>query len=543
MTLRYAWRNGDGDVEEFTDKVRNLTLNAAHQTEEASHATYTVLVDDPGGTFDVTGHRIIAIWEDDASDEDDQYLAIGYAQRRRYSRADLIEGMGTGGRVIEIDVFDLNTILSRRVFRSGEADRPAETDVARMQWIRGTVEASLIDDDRYLSTATPVSMDKVDYQWQTLLSAIQDCMEASGKNAYLTWFGDDEATFNPTTDPWGAFSLVYDFDGSDYYPSTARLTNVAADVDDETTFIIETADLERSPDRTYSGIVLPYDGETAYGERAATATAYARIDGIMNGANVKTAAKAKARIARYLADHDDEEDRLTIVFNMRPEDVNLVKSGMLVDVKFSHLADPEGAGIDYAADYVSVRILSRQVEHDESTGFAFYRIKVEATPAISRPAACPVTETGDYHPLGEATSDADGNVQYLRAGLVYPEVPTPAFAGHWHFPEYGAGGSGTVDYAGDCTGSIVRFIVSGNGTATIHTATYSGQTRSLTARLQHRVGAEVVVDETQTGETGDDFEFTVDTHGGVNCYHWIDVGDNGPACGSKWGFAGAEWAA
>ena len=78
-----------------------------------------------------------------------------------------------------------------------------------------------------------VNMDAVDYLLQDALSVYNDAAQQSGKNYFLTYFGDVGVD---AQNLWGYFSLWYDFAASSNYPSTASLSNVAADVDMATVF-------------------------------------------------------------------------------------------------------------------------------------------------------------------------------------------------------------------------------------------------------------------------------------------------------------------
>ena len=528
MTKQYLYRGPEGTLVDISSRCRKYRLRAAEAAEEAQPQMWELVIDDPDGTFEMVGHRIIAVRETEIAGPD-KFVAVGYTFDQRVRRGPYRTG---AGREWVTQVVDINPVLSRRIVREGK--RPAETDVARAQWLFGLVIAELIDDLRYLFTDGAIQMDAVDYSDQTMDAVMRDLREASGKNMWLSHFADDTGDFDDELNPWGEFTLWYGHDDREDYTSSLRISNDLADVDGSTTFFAGLeAELEIKNDRIFSGILVPYDGAKAYGERTSTATTYARRDGVMPSLNVKSKAKAQARVGRYLAYHDVPDYVVTDTIRVPLDQVNDVRPGMRMEARYTHFP----FGLD---DWTWYRVLDRVVRDEESE--QHYTIDLTLEPPKVVATACEVTADGEYPPLGGPTSDATGNVQYLRAGLAFPEIPTPGFEGHWHFPQYGAGGSGTTDSAGDCTGSFVRFIVGGNGTATIHTATFSGQSRNLVARLQHRVGAEIVTDETQTGETGDDFTFTVDTHAGVNCYHWIDVGDNGPACGSKLGFAGAEWA-
>lgn len=362
MAIKYYVRDATGTVVEVAGRIRALTTDSTVNAEEGSVGMFRVDIDDPDASYRVGGHRIFYVVETDA-DPMDQIIAIGYTQERVISRGDLIEGVGTGGRVISVDVADLNTILSRRVMTGADAKRPAETDVQRVRWLVMTNEAALIDDSRYLDGSQPKMMDAVDYRGQMLSTVLEDCAEASGKNYGVTWFQNGADPHTQTV-----FSFFYVFPGDPIWDSTARLTNVGSDVDDVTTFVVASADLTQSPMRVYSGIYGTGDGISRYDQRLATATAFARRDTIMSFPNVKSAAKLTTRIDRMLVDLATEEYRVAITFYMRPKDVNRVRPGMRVQVKFSHL--PElGSG------YVWVRMLSRQVtQGEDETGFAFYKI-------------------------------------------------------------------------------------------------------------------------------------------------------------------------
>lgn len=149
------------------------------------------------------------------------------------------------------------------------------------------------------------------------------------------------------------------------------------------------------------------------------------------------------------------------------------------------------------------------------------------------------TADGTYGPNLSATSAGTGNVFYIKPGVIEPGlVPNPGYVGAWSFAVYNSGG---VDYAGDCTGSTARCLVIGNGVAVIHTATYSGSARTVTATLRHWVAGTPTTDSFASATTGTDIVVPVSTHGGDHCTHTIDVVDAGPTCGGKWGFAGFDW--
>jgi hypothetical protein len=535
--LHWYYRNDDGDIVELVGQVQfagsadegtdGLVTNA----EEGSVGRAQIRVDDPTGTFSISGHRKVYAVEDEAIDDDYAgVIGVYYTNIQEIVEGSPFDGVG---RVWVVSLDDLNTVLDRRILLWDHWNRPAETDVERVMALYGRPELALIDDDTYISSEHPVRMSKADYRKQKARDLLDDCAQQGQKNWYVLNLkkAPDEAGDT------NLFSLWYGKGTLDTFVSPVEISNVPADIAGGAyPPAARQSRLKRDPERVFSTVVVEGDGFYRVVSRPATAAAFALggRDTNMAAPNVKDPKVATARGLAYVEALATQVQRIETAIVVDAADVNAIVAGQYASsVRFSWMTPPFDTGVPMRAVTRTVRPLAP----------GKYEIALELD--LDSPlnaALCEAMDDGEHHPLGGPISDAEGRIHYLRAGLTYPEVATPDFEGHWHFPEYGAGGSGTVDYAGDCTGSFVRFIVSGTGTATIHTATYSGQSRNLVARLQHRAGAEVVVDETQTGATGDDFEFEVDTHGGVNCDHWIDVIDNGPACGSKWGFAGAEWA-
>lgn len=531
MAIRYYLRDATGTNVEVTGRVRALSADFSVNAEEGSVGMFRVEFDDPDGTFRVGGHRGFSVNEDEAP-LGDQRVVSGYTQERTIGRGDLVEALGTGGRVIAVDVADLNTVLSRRVMTGSDANRPAESDVARMQWAVLTNEASLIDDSRYLSTASPVLMDAADYRGQPLTNILEDCAEASGKNYFLTWFGGGD-TF--------AFSLAYFRAGDAIWDSTARLTNVAADVDDTTTFIVSSADLTQSPMRVFSGIYGMGDGITDYRQRGGTATDFARRDTIMSFPNVKSAARLTARLDRLLPSLANEEYRVAVEFFVRPADVNRVRPGMRVQARFSHL--PEiGSG------YVWLRMLSRQVSQDQDeTGFAFYRISGVFSAQASACAGGAYAETagGSYPPLhdnGSGTGTTNGVVYYCAAGYAYPVVPTPGHVGAWPFPVWGFGGTPDRSETAywEPSGSQLRLIVVGDGSMTFEMSS-TGGTETFNWQLLHGPESGGVIDASGTGSAGTPVVVPVSSHSGAQCVHRIVVSRAGATSSTYFGFAGSTW--
>lgn len=393
MAPVYKFR-GVGETSTFTtitEYFRLYTLDVATNAEEGSVAQSTIRAQDPSGAFDIVGHRQVRIYEDTATGSNTTIYA-GYTGGRRISRGDY---RTTTARVWDIDLVDLNSVLARRVMNGSDCNRPAETDVARLQWLLTTGEAVLISDDLYLNTSGAVQMDAVDYRGQRLSDIINDCAQASGKN-YFVWFREE-------TDE---FSLWYDFASSTSYSSPIRLTNVLSEVDSAWTFAISPdTELSRSPDRVNSGVYLPYDGGAIYLQTFTTANAFARRDAVMPAENVKSLAKATARATRYLGEMNTEEDVITTTVTLPAAKVNFLMQGMRVQFRATHLPGYEG--------FVWARALNRSVFQVSEE---FYEVKLELSVA---PAVCSIAF------VQEADGGPEGGVSTTFARADLPSAPTP----------------------------------------------------------------------------------------------------------------------
>ena len=153
------------------------------------------------------------------------------------------------------------------------------------------------------------------------------------------------------------------------------------------------------------------------------------------------------------------------------------------------------------------------------------------------------TPSGIYPPNLGNVSVGGGNVIYLRAGLAFPVVPTPGFAGAWNFPTYNHAGA---DYYGSCVGNFSRNIVGGNGIITIPTLLgFDGHPHTWVAVLQHidPITHNPVTVQTLHGAFGDPVAVhIIGADPTTFCYSWVDVSDDGPNCnGNAGGFDGFTW--
>lgn len=360
MPLRWRFHDDNDNYVEADQGVPTGATEVISHAEELSVGTSSLAMDDRNINLAHRGHRVIwaEVEETVASGSNAGPIVwAGFTASR-----DIFRGDAPLERQWTVSIVDPNTIPERRIGLDAEWNRPAETDVARMQWLLTTEAMELVTDTIHLSTATPVQMDATDYRKQRAADVINDCMQQSGKNCFISF--KEGASGRP------AFWIWYGRDSLSAWDSGIRITNNLADIDSSTTFAAaEDTKLTRDPSRVYSGVVVDYDGGYVYAERAATAERFTERDATMRAENVKTKAKATARAFRYLADISTEEDIITTAIIVEPEQANILREGHLVEVKLTHIGD--------YSDWVSMRVLKRTFRELAPD---VYQIAVELTP-------------------------------------------------------------------------------------------------------------------------------------------------------------------
>jgi hypothetical protein len=161
-------------------------------------------------------------------------------------------------RTWDTTLVDYNNTMWQRVIRGSDGNRPAETDVARINWIIGSAYTATVSDAGLISSTGPVNMDATDYRGRYPADVAADCGNASQKN-YFVYF--DEATWHP--------AFAYFDPTSTLYTSSLQFSNVESDVDSSTTFAA-TGVLDLDPSAVYSGVYLRYAGGTVYRQNATT---------------------------------------------------------------------------------------------------------------------------------------------------------------------------------------------------------------------------------------------------------------------------------
>ena len=404
MGARHYWiAPGETTWTEVVASIEIEEWQTKESAEEGTAPLMRVIVYDPDMVYDFVGHRPWRIIEDQITDGDD-IIYQGYIATQEISRGEGAKGEPLG-RVWALDISDANTLWARRAMLGADCNRPAETDVERMQWLLGTNEAAAFDDiTTYVSTDDPVDMDKNDYRGQMFNQIADDCAQQSGKNwyAWVMWSGSAYEVF-----AWYGDDSLTDFS------STLSLTNdlddlVMADIEDGTSLywpISRDTKLARDPSRVFSGAVVPYDGGYAYAVDDDTADTYARRDSVQPAANVKTATKAKARARRYVNSLDEQDERITTSVEVPAALVNQLRQGMRIPYKATHQPGYE--------DYVWCRILNRALQ--QIYAGSWYRVTLEL--AGPKGAAASGGGTGVFATLDAAEGPFAANlIRFVGSG-------------------------------------------------------------------------------------------------------------------------------
>jgi len=437
LQVRY---NSATDVADVVTVRQGASFSAA--AEEGAVATSQIIVDDPDNSLNYVGLRRLYAYETTAPAHN-QMVYNGYLQDRTIGRQPA-EGPDDDeevmGRRWALNVADTNSLLSRRLITGADGDRPAETDIARIQWLLDSNDSYLSNPhdtwenpSPYIDTGDPVDMDAADLRGQTAFDVLNDCAQRSGKFWFATYYEANDSV-PPTNN--GSIALFYAFDYSTLYSSTLRLTNVRADVDNATTFaVLPDASLSRDPTRAYSGVYLTYDGGSLYAQSTNVANLFQQRDAAVSNVNIKTAAKATALATRYLGDASSEDDRISARFVVPKQHVNLLREGQRFEAKFSHLPG--------LSSYTWLRCLRRTVtpRSDEEYEIAITATGVPVPSLIQSKSSgmisggtVSVTVTLDTVPVPGDT---------LIAALYTRNYTTPVWPAGWaleHFVNFTGGG-------------------------------------------------------------------------------------------------------
>lgn len=557
MSLAVWAEDNDGEIVEWPDKLRVSTLEVTINAEECSSGSSEVVLDDATADFYVRGLKPMYFVESEATG-DDRFGIIGpfWTERRAVRRGNERTG---SRREWGITVRDLNSLLTYRIQKGTDAERPDETDVERMEWVIGTAEiigghgdhGFTIEETEFLFTDAPVDMGETSYVGVEGGSVINDCMQQSGANAYLynapndyspirvgIWYGRTERSDFASLHK---ISNVLDDISPEYFDNFEGVTPQY-----ETGYVFPPsldAVLDRDPSRQITGAMLQWDGGNTYGSSPIITPTLTRRDMSFSGELVKNETQATARVQRYLTDLAEEDDAIECAVVVPAWLVHAFEAGHRVQFKNSYMPG-------YEDDYVWMRVARvtiRQIVGEDGEALGRYELGLDLRaetppgpplpppvgPFVCEGGAYDATETGDYARNGSQITLSHGLIFYSRPGLGPPTVPTPGYHGTWFFPVF----DGTADFNCDAI-SQERLLVVGPGTMTIHTTNQKRGGATLAATFTAEVWKKVdgvgvpdVLLDTVIGTPGVDLEIDIPNDDATDCIHYVEVYGNSGSMG------------
>jgi hypothetical protein len=584
MTALHYYRNNDGDMEHVVTVLRWVYTGQA-RAEEGQAGTWEVFVDDPDMTLDFVGHRRWIIYEDD-SDDANEVVVDGLTQGVRFAHSggDVTNPVG---RVVIVEIADLNTLFQYRVMIGSDSQRPEETDVERVTAIANSEEMGYFDDLSFISAGSPVDMEEENVRGQYTHQVFDSCAQDTGKNWYIFSTGDHVSG----TD----IALWYGRDSLDTRTSPLSLSNDPADLDMQavndgtaTTYPLGAdTELRRDYGRQYSGAYgtfqggakyipddeNPYDPNITLGGR----------DVVHPAPEIRSRARMKRRLLRVLRDHATPDEVIKTTPVVPANKVSQLGAGMRIATTATHLPNYESggylrilsaaprpigrkAGVDMYSVALELQGPASGANPDECEVMG--RDYTDANPATAYDIPVGNTPSGSYTynsadggQFGDFVSPGtQGRVFYLSAGggaaRVRPIPGAPADAtgwgGGWAFSDYGAAKGGMPD--GNADGGLggsegaakLQIMVVGPGELTIW-ATSNSDAHWVLYRIDTS-GAPGNFSEDATAIDSGDMSYpstVIDVPDDGECLHCVIVYDDGPSSPSTDAlyYGGHDWVA
>lgn len=425
LTLKYSDPQGIYEPAVLVSLGSNVRYGQIALTNNAGvgdAAISQIAIEDPGGILNIVGLRAFDVRETSAP-SNNQVIGRFVIYDRKVGRSKeraLITGTD---RLWTVDLSDYNWHLGARIHVDSDANRHAESAGARLHWL--LENAAHINLNDYGHVVYPShQLDANDFRLQRPINVLADCAVEGG---YMFWADFNEAHGRPEL-------FFLDPGGSDYTTDIA-VSNVLSDVDSLTVFApSRDAELNRSPSRIAYGVAVPNKDGFVYVRNDTTGLQFAKIDQVAPMRNVKDA-RARRIGNKFLADNDEEDDGINFEIIVPRAQVNDVRHGHRMAVRFQHIPGYE--------DWVGVRVTSRTVIQDADLGDDYYRLDLKASYAGPIDAPPPLatgflgTVVSGGWPGGgfwTATLEADG-VEVLTAAQISPGTlvtfPSPIRASQW----------------------------------------------------------------------------------------------------------------
>jgi hypothetical protein len=322
-------------------------------------ANSTIMLDDQQGLLDLQGLRAFDVRELSAP-SNNRVIFRGVVQDRVVKRGvDRSALVGTA-RMWTVDLTDYNWHLTKRLLVDQDSDRPAESIGDRLRWLINRAAHVNIND--YGNVTYPSrQMEANDYRLQRPMDVLNDCCI---EDNYNFWVDYNEAHGKP--------ELFFINPLSSTYASSLYISNDIDDVDSVTVFApYREAELVRSASRIAFGAAVSYPDGFEYRRKDSTGAQFGKLDQVAPMDNVKSAARAGRLAQKFVNDNDEETDVITCAIKVPRAQVNDIRHGHLLPVKFTHLPGYE--------TFQWVRVLERTVVQEPEGGDTHYLIDLKLT--------------------------------------------------------------------------------------------------------------------------------------------------------------------
>jgi hypothetical protein len=372
LLFRYSDPKGIDEPATLTALGSNVRWGKWAVSESAdlgSPAMSTVDLDDDAAAFSFVGLRALEIRETSAP-SNNQIVGRFVIQDRTVRRGP--SSLTGATRMWSMDLVDYNWHLGKRVFTDSDANRPRETPGDRIRWLlHHAAHINLHDMGHVTYPSSPV-LDANDYRGQRPTDLLADCCI---EGQYNYWVDFNEALGRPEL-------FFMDPDSADY-ASDVYISNDLDDVDQTVVFApAEDTELRRSAARVAYGVYLAYQGGAVYVRNDTVGEQFAKIDQTAPMSNVKTAARARRVAQKFLNVNDTEDDRIRTSILVPRAQVNDIRHGHLLGVKFTHLPGYE--------TWTATRVLNRAIAQEEVGGEDYYRLLLELVPCAATAPEPPV---------------------------------------------------------------------------------------------------------------------------------------------------------
>jgi hypothetical protein len=296
----------------------------------------SVALDDPSGALSVQGWQKLIVDEPDCTTA--PHLLWGYTADQTYQRGPYLT---SAGRTIDVTVNDPNVLLTMGLFGQGSANRPSETDGARIAWLLAQTQIAGQITDHGLVNASGATLDATNYANLGPADVLNDAANATGRIFFVYI---DQAT--------NTLGLYYDTPIATAFTSTLTLSNVLSDISFDshgeptgTCLPCYSATMASNPSSIYCELLFIYAGNQRLIAHNQTThdTYFSHFPaGVHRAIQVQNARVGKATTAqsyatRYLEHYSVEERNVRGTYRVKSSQVGLVQPGHRIGMRFTHL--------------------------------------------------------------------------------------------------------------------------------------------------------------------------------------------------------------